>query len=165
MKYILFFIPFLLSCLSVNSEALVCKDDDLNIESFIVDKTTGTRKLAIIKDVSEELHKLDDYGELSVNSIKGLLFSTTKINAASSFVVLVRPYNTTQDYKLLEQQIKKEDTYINLNIMLDPNLFYKFMYDGPVVYTFIFSGEIPNLSKFKSEICFDLGLKTNKSLF
>ena len=66
MKKILFLLPFLLNCISLNSSTSICKEDELNIESFLIDESVGTKKLSIVKDISEEFNQLNEYGNLNI---------------------------------------------------------------------------------------------------
>lgn len=165
MKKILFLIPFLVSCVSLNSITSICKEDELNIESFVVDKSIGTKQLSIIKDISEELSQLNEYGDLNIEYVTGTLFSTQKMQGNSNFLIFIKSYGENNDLLLLEQKINNGNVKIDLNLKLDPNLVYRMVSSGPVVYTFVFSGDVPNFSKFKSEICFGANLHTNKTIF
>lgn len=165
MKKILFLLPFLLNCISLNSSTSICKEDELNIESFLIDESVGTKKLSIVKDISEEFNQLNEYGNLNIEYIAGTLFSNEKIQGNSDFIILIKPYGQNNDLLLLEQKINNGNVKVDLNLKLDPNIVYRIVSSGPVVYTFVFSGDIPNISKFRSEICFGANLQTNKTIF
>lgn len=156
----------LLGCASFTGETSICKEDEVLAEDIVFDIKTESKQFSIIKDLSNDINKFSDYGDINISFIKGEILASKLINADSNVEIYIEPEGSPHlKILLVKQDIVKDSKNIQLDFKISGDLLYKYISSGPIIYTFIFSGTVPNDSNFKSKICIGIVLESNKSLF
>ncbi len=155
----------LLGCASFTGETSICKEDEVLAEDIVFDIKTESKQFSIIKDLSNDINKFSDYGDINISFIKGEILVFKLINADSNVEIYIEPEGKPHLKTLLvKQNIIKDSKNIQLDFKISGDLLYKYISSGPIIYTFVFSGTVPNDSNFKSKICIGIVLESNKSL-
>lgn len=151
---------FASGCFSVSAETNVCKED--SAEFTAVKSNTPRTEISFIRalDVSKELSKLDDYGNIGAyftlaefTSLRGDFswVSTLKIDLISN----------GDEINIINKVLDDNDQKITLKVNDSVNL-VRYL-SGPVSVRYTLGGTNPKSFKVNNKLCFNLQVNADKN--
>lgn len=160
----------LTNCFSYKAESYVCKDLLLT-NNLISGKKEGKSipkvELKLTKDISNELLKFEDYGNVLINFDFIKLYNQSgDLKWISKLDIFIS--GTTPNYpKILiyKQYYSSLDNEMDIKIIVPSHILYKYLSQGEIIIYYSLEGEVPKELSLGIKFCVDVSVSDTKSIF